>query len=235
MMKKAELVVLACCICLAASSSSAAVDSKSDGVGEWQLLTRLNFSSQIRLYPHILLMVTLPWSGESRSLMKEVSSLVTNQQEWFTSLKLMVMYINTEKMLADAIGAMVDEITILYYHNSVSYKYRGRLRAQNILFSIHPYVLVSPGEIPLKSLSTPAELKTFLDSTDRAVLLLEFCGWTPKLLAKGKKNVTENVFGAQGWLKIFWLELFVNLYNFSKVFIFISKHKYRNIVFYIIF
>lgn len=135
--------------------------------------------------------------------MKELSSLVTNRREWFNSLKLMFMHRNTEKMLADAIGAMADEITILYYHNSISYKYRGRIRAQNILFSIYPHVSVSPEEIPLKSLSSPGELKTFLDSTDRALLLLEFCGWTPKLLAKGNKNVTENGFGGQGWLKLF--------------------------------
>ncbi|XP_062112961.1 uncharacterized protein LOC133824112 [Humulus lupulus] len=199
--KKLELVLLACIsisICLASSSSPPTVDSKSDGLGEWQLLTKLNFSSQIRLHPHILLFVTLPWSGESRSLKREVSSMVTNRQEWFNSLKLMFMYRNTEKMLADAIGAMADEITILYYHNSVSYKYRGRLRAQNILFSIYQFVSVFPGEIPLKSLSNPVELKTFLDSTDKALLLLEFCGWTPKLLAKGRKNVTENGFGGQG-------------------------------------
>lgn len=135
--------------------------------------------------------------------MKEVSSLVTNRQEWFNSLKLMFMYRNTEKMLADAIGAMADEITIVYYHNSVSYKYRGRLRAQNILFSLQPYVSFFPEDIPLKSLTTPGDLKTFLDSTDRALLLFEFCGWTPKLLAKGKNNVTENGFGGQGWLKFF--------------------------------
>ncbi|XP_030482148.2 uncharacterized protein LOC115699075 isoform X2 [Cannabis sativa] len=201
MKKKLELVVLLASIsisisvCLAASSPI--LDSKSDARGEWQLLTKLNFSSQIRLHPHILLIVTLPWSGEFRSLKREVSSMVTDRQEGFNSLKLMFMYRNTEKMLAEAIGAMADEITVLYYHNSVSYKYRGRLRAQNILFSINQFVSVFPEEIPLKSLSTPVELKTFLDSTDKALLLLEFCGWTPKLLAKGRKNVTENGFGRQ--------------------------------------
>ncbi|XP_024031765.1 uncharacterized protein LOC21398092 [Morus notabilis] len=192
------VLLVCCCICLAASP---AVRSQSDGVvGEWQLLTKLNFSSQIRLHPHILLIVTLPWSGESRSLMREVSSFVTNRHEEFSSLKLMFMYRNREKMLADAIGAMANEITILYYHHSISYKYRGRLRAQNILFSIYPQMSVFPEELPLKSLSTPAELKTFLDSTDKAFLVLEFCGWTPKLLAKGKKNVTVNGFGGQGYL-----------------------------------
>lgn len=129
--------------------------------------------------------------------MREVSSFVTSKQEKFNSLKLMFMYRNREKMLADAIDAMADEITILYYHHSVSYKYRGRLRAQNILFSVYPLMSVFPDELPLKSLRTPSELKTFLDSTDRAFLILEFCGWTPKLLPKGKKNATVNGFGGQ--------------------------------------
>lgn len=112
------------------------------------------------------------------------------------------MYRNTEKMLANAIGAMDDEITVLYYHHSVSYKYRGMLRAQTILHSIHSHISALPEELPLKSLSTPVELKAFLDSTDKALLLLEFCGWTPKLLTKGKNNVTENGFGGQGWLNL---------------------------------
>ena len=59
--------------------------------------------------------------------MKEVANLVTERGEEFSSLKLMIMYRNIEKMLAEAIGAMADEIMVLYYHHSVSYKYGGRL------------------------------------------------------------------------------------------------------------
>ncbi|XP_041011142.1 uncharacterized protein LOC121254959 isoform X1 [Juglans microcarpa x Juglans regia] len=174
-----------------------AVDSESDSVGEWQMLTKQNFSSQIRLHPHILLFVTLPWSGEFRSLMKEVSHVVSDRQEEFSSLKLMFMYRNREKMLADAVSA-TEEITILYYQHSISYKYRGRYRAQNILSSVYPYMLLVPEELPLKSLKSLEDLKMFISSTDKALLLLEFCGWTPKLLAKEKKNGTEGDSGAQG-------------------------------------
>ena len=130
--------------------------------------------------------------------MRDISNLVTNRQEEFKALSLMVMHRNTEKMLAEAIGAMTDEITVLYYHHSIAYKYRGMLRAQSILYSIHSHISALPEELPLKSLSTPVELKAFLDSTDKAFLLLEFCGWTPRLLAEGKSNVTENGFGGQG-------------------------------------
>lgn len=37
-----------------------AVDCQQNDVVEWQILTNLNFSSQIRLHPHILLLVAVP-------------------------------------------------------------------------------------------------------------------------------------------------------------------------------
>ncbi|XP_052204537.1 uncharacterized protein LOC127809628 isoform X3 [Diospyros lotus] len=160
---------------------------------EWRILTRSNFSSQIRHHPHILLLVTVPWSGESRSLMKEISQLVANKPDKFSTLKLMLLYKNRERMFADAIGA-TEGITIFCYHHSLSYKYRGRLRAQNILSSAHFLTSLSHEQLPLEFLKTPEDLKTFLQSTDKALLLLEFCGWTQTLLAKGMDNGTGNAF-----------------------------------------
>ncbi|KAK9935732.1 hypothetical protein M0R45_022818 [Rubus argutus] len=118
-MPTGKLVLLACLVLLVAPI--AAVDSKSGSSGEWHSLTKQNFSSQIRLHPHILLLVTLPWSGESRSLMKDVAKLVTDRAEEFSSLKLMVLHRNTEKVVANAIGAASDseETTVLYYHHSL--------------------------------------------------------------------------------------------------------------------
>lgn len=130
--------------------------------------------------------------------MREVANLVSDRQEEFSSLKLMFMYRNMEKMLAEAIGATKEEITILYYHHSISYKYQGRYRAQSILSSVYPSMSLLPEELPLTTLNSPQDLKTFLSSTDKALLLLEFCGWTPKLLANRKKNGTEDDSGAQG-------------------------------------
>ncbi|XP_059633395.1 uncharacterized protein LOC132276133 [Cornus florida] len=187
-----SLLVLAILISF---SSFRTVDSQSDGnkLLQWQILTKQNFSSQIRLHPHLLLMVTVPWSGESRSLMKQLAHMATNKEDKFGTLKLMVLYRSTDSALADAIGA-TEGISIIYYHNSLSYKYQGRLRVQNILSSIYFFISHFPEEIPLKSLDTPEDLKKFLESTDKALLLLEFCGWTPRLLAKGKNNETENAF-----------------------------------------
>lgn len=129
--------------------------------------------------------------------MKEVAHVVSDrQQEEFSSLKLMFLFRNMEKMLADAIIAAAaapneeeEELTILFYLHSVSYKYRGPFRALNILSSLLPYISNSNSNQPqLPLLNTPDHLNSFLTSTDKALLLLEFCGWTPKLLADHNIN-----------------------------------------------
>ncbi|XP_073000919.1 uncharacterized protein [Typha latifolia] len=155
----------------------------SDSRLEWLTLTKRNFSSQIRLHPNILIVVTVPWSGESRSLMKEIKNRVVVNREELGLLRLMVVYRNSEKMLADVLGASKG-INILYYHHSMSYKYHGRLRAQKILSSILYIMSLKHEEVPLKSLNTQEDLENFLQSTDRSVLLLEFCGWSAKLSHK---------------------------------------------------
>ncbi|RYR69960.1 hypothetical protein Ahy_A03g016491 isoform A [Arachis hypogaea] len=172
-------------------ASSPSSSSSSRNVGEWEILTKHNFSSQIQLYPHIILLLTIPWSGEARSLMKDVF-------EEFGNLKLMYMHRNIEKMLADSLGASADGISVLYFHYSVSYKYKGRFSARNILSSLRPYMSLAPEEVPLKSLNTPEDLRVFVDSTDKVLVLVDFCGWTPKLLAKSRKNGTENGFSMRG-------------------------------------
>ena len=128
--------------------------------------------------------------GESRSLKNEITQLVHTSDE-YGSLKLMVVYRNSEKVLAQAIGAS-NEITILYYHHSVPYNYRGKLRALNILSSLRPYLASPPEELPLKHLKSPESLKDFLESSDKALILFEFCGWTSTLLSELKRNVTED-------------------------------------------
>lgn len=116
--------------------------------------------------------------------MKEVANLILDKEEEFIHLKLMVVYRNSEKMLADALGSP-DGITLFYYHHSTSYKYQGRLRAQNILSSVYHFMTHPPTEkIPLKALHTQQELDKFFQTTDKAILLLEFCGWSADLLNK---------------------------------------------------
>lgn len=142
-------------------------------------------------------------SGVARSVMKDIALAVRNGKEQFGSLKLLYMYKNVEKMLAEAISAS-DETTVIYYHHSTSYNYWGRLRARNILSSVLPYLTVPPEDIPLKHLKSEEELNDFLNSTDRGVLLLEFCGWTPKLLNKGGNSSTENGFASVGMFDIYF-------------------------------
>ncbi|CAI0378055.1 unnamed protein product [Linum tenue] len=183
-------VLSAVFIAAAASSQSSAFDRDQDRLERWHVLDRHNYSSQIRIHPKILLLVSVPWSGESRSLMREIADLVAGKPDEFGSLELMYLQRNKEKMLADAIGAVEGRVTVFYLHHSVPYKYQGRLRAGNVLRSIRPYLLPDPEEIPITELKTEDELRTFAGSTDKAVLLMEFCGWTRKLLAGGNKNET---------------------------------------------
>lgn len=116
---------------------------------------------------------------------------MVRSSEEFGLLKLMTVYRNSEKVLAQAIGA-ANGITILYYHHSVPYNYLGKLRASNVLSSLHPYLTSTPQELPLKHLKSPRSLKDFLESSDKAIILFEFCGWTTTLLSELKKNVTED-------------------------------------------
>ncbi|WCJ24684.1 hypothetical protein M5689_006624 [Euphorbia peplus] len=177
---------------------SSAADCFSGGTKQWQILTNHNFSSQITLHPHILLVVSVPWSGESRTLMKEISRFVSERDDDLGLDPLMLMYMqrNKDKIFTDDIGA-TDGITISYYHYSVGYRYRGRLVARNIIYSIVPYVSASPDEIPVAEISSEEELVTFLDSTDKGLILNEFCGWTRKLMDSKKRNVTFE-FGLDG-------------------------------------
>ncbi|KAD3641929.1 hypothetical protein E3N88_31153 [Mikania micrantha] len=133
-------------------------------------------------------------SGEARSLMKEIARMVTKKKEEFRTLKLMLVHKNHDNMLADALGAKM-EINVICYHHSFPYKYQGTLRVQNILSSVHYLMSLLPEELPLKSLSTTEDLTTFIKSTDRALLFLEFCGWTPKLMAEVINNGSENTSG----------------------------------------
>ncbi|KAM7271549.1 hypothetical protein ACFE04_030763 [Oxalis oulophora] len=200
--KRVSLLVLLLALIkiLTSSSSSSATDVS---IGEWQMLTNQNFSSQIRLQPHALLLITVPWSGEFHSLMKEIPQLVTTDEyNDFSALKLMYMYRNTERVLADAIGVNELEgmVTVLYYHYSVSYKYSGKLRGFDILSSVKTYL---SDERPIRTFESEEEVKVFVESTDKAVVLVEFCGWTSRLLANLNNNGSgDTVFFARGRMPI---------------------------------
>ncbi|KAF8389584.1 hypothetical protein HHK36_024100 [Tetracentron sinense] len=168
-----------------------AIVEKSSSRLRQDVIRRNEFSQVSKMKRNTLHIANTSRSGESRSLMKEVAYLAASKQEKLGTLKLMVIYRSTERMLADLIGA-TEGITILCYHHSVSYKYQGRLRAQNILSSVYHFMSLQPEELPLKPLNTLEDLKAFFESTDRAVLLLEFCGWTPTLLSKGNNNGSDN-------------------------------------------
>ncbi|KAL6883760.1 hypothetical protein ACP4OV_011174 [Aristida adscensionis] len=169
----------------AASSGGAAA-----GRTEWQVLTRANFSFQIRLHPHVLLVVTMPWYGESRSLMVEIEHLVASNEQEFGGLKLMVVYRNSEKLLTDAIGA-TEGIKFWYYQRSVPFKYQGKLRAREIMSSVGYIMSLKHEEAPFQILHTKEDAESFIESTDKSVLLYEFCGWFTSLVHGGSNRSYE--------------------------------------------
>lgn len=126
--------------------------------------------------------------------MNDISNAISNKPQEFQNLKLMFMYINNEKTLTDSIGVSVDGmVNVVYFHHSVGYKYSGRLSARNVLNSVHGYVNFAPEEVPLKMIDSAKDFVTFVDSADLSIVLVDFCGWTQKLLAKSKKfNGTHN-------------------------------------------
>ncbi|CAN6287924.1 unnamed protein product [Urochloa humidicola] len=181
-------------------SPAVASSGAADGPPEWQVLTRANFSSQIRLHPHVVLLVTMPWSGESRALMANIEHLVGSDEE-LGHLKLMVVYRNSEKLLTDAIGA-TEGIKVVYYQHSMQFKYQGKLRARDILSSVRYIMSLKHGEAPFEVLHTKEDVETFIESTDKAVILYESCGWFTRLAYGGSNqsyetassnNHTENV------------------------------------------
>lgn len=126
--------------------------------------------------------------------MNDISLVISNKPHEFPDLKLMFMHLSKEKTIVDSIGVNVDGmITVVYFHYSVAYKYTGRLSAKSILSSFHHYVSVAPEEVPFRVLDSPRDFATFVDSADETMVLVDFCGWTPKLIAKSKKlNGTQN-------------------------------------------
>ncbi|RCV42430.1 hypothetical protein SETIT_9G215800v2 [Setaria italica] len=184
----------------ALQAPAAASPGAAAGRPEWQVLTRANFSSQIRLHPHVLLLATMPWYGESRALMADIEHLVGSDEE-LGRLKLMVVYRNSEKLLTDAIGA-TEGIKAVYYQGSRQFKYQGKLRARDILSSVRYIMSFKHEEAPFEVLHTKEDVETFIESTDKAVILYESCGWFTRLAhggsnqsyeAASSNNHTENV------------------------------------------
>lgn len=153
----------------------------------WQLLTRKNFSTQIRQHEFALLMVTYPWSGESRALRNDLVQLMKYMHAQFQRLRLMLIYRNVEKMLGDILVGD-KAVNLVFYRDAVPFKYTGKLSAQTVLASVWHAMSIPSGDLPFKQLNTLEDLEFFVQSTDNAVLLFDICGWVPNILAADNKN-----------------------------------------------
>lgn len=123
--------------------------------------------------------------------MAEIEHLVANDKQELGRLKLMVVYRNSEKLLSDAIGA-AEGTKFIFYRQSIPFKYQGKLRARDILYSIRYTMSLKHEEAPFVPLHTEEDVEAFIRSTDKAVLLSEFCGWFTRL-ASGGGNTSSGV------------------------------------------
>lgn len=131
--------------------------------------------------------------------MADIERLVGSNEE-LSRLKLMVVYKNSEKLLTDAIGA-AEGITVVYYQRSMQFKYQGKLRAHDILSAVRYIMSLDHEESPFEVLHTQEDVETFIESTDKSILLYESCGWFTRLAhgggnqsyeAASSNNNTEN-------------------------------------------
>ncbi|MCO5609299.1 hypothetical protein L7F22_063525 [Adiantum nelumboides] len=130
---------------------------------QWIRLTHDNFSSEVRTHPFLLCLATVPWCGESRSLMRELSKSLSIDE----SLHSLVQY-------------------------SIPLKYNGKPRLQNILTAIHRAIGLSFWDMPLQKLETAADLESFMRSTEKAVILFDFCNYTNKIRKSKHHQVVDN-------------------------------------------
>ncbi|GAB2234171.1 hypothetical protein Droror1_Dr00003409 [Drosera rotundifolia] len=189
-LKLIVFVILMMMSAIAVESESVSGSGSGSGRFEWRRVTAKNFSSQIRIHPHVLLIVAVPWSGGYRSLTREITKQLSHDEEKFGSLKLMAVYGNHDPALANSLGA-TEGITILCYHHGTSFKYKGRHRARDILASVGYLMSLAPGQLPLETIANSEALEAFTDSTDKSLLLLESCGWTAYLLSQHGNQTSQ--------------------------------------------
>ena len=124
--------------------------------------------------------------------MADIEHLVGSDEE-LGRLKLMVVYRNSEKLLTDAIGA-TEGIKVVYYQHSMQFKYQGKLRARDILSSTRHIMSLKHEEAPFEVLHTKEDVETFIESTDKSIILYESCGWFTRLAhGYGGNNQTYEV------------------------------------------
>lgn len=189
-LKLIVFVILMTMSAIAVESESVSGRGGGSGRFEWRRVTAKNFSSQIRIHPHVLLIVAVPWSGGYRSLTREITKQLSHDEEKFGSLKLMAVYGNHDPALANSLGA-TEGITILCYHHGTSFKYKGRHRARDILASVGYLMSLAPGQLPLETIANSEALEAFTVSTDKSLLLLESCGWTAYLLSQHGNQTSQ--------------------------------------------
>lgn len=113
--------------------------------------------------------------------MGELSRLLEKDRGAFSTLNLRYVYIDKDRPLAQIVPTKRSP-TIYLFRHGIPYLYGGRLTGSHILEGTK-HGMRTKG-FPLELLQTTEALKSFVDSTDRAFLLLDFCGFAQTIVQK---------------------------------------------------
>jgi hypothetical protein len=176
------------------ASASSSVHSKKGNHGLWQQLTEQNFTD-LHNHHFALCFAMLSWCGEGRSLMRQVSRSMMEDPEAFAALQLRFVYIDKDRALLNLLPPTArrsSSLRIYLYHQGTPYFHGGQLTAGHILHAIRHVMHVPDGDLPVQHLQSFDVVKSFMESTDRAFLLLDFCGWAHSIRQKPWQEEEED-------------------------------------------
>ncbi|CAM6124738.1 unnamed protein product [Calypogeia fissa] len=160
----------------------------------WTELTRENFTSKLKEHEFSLCVATLPWCGESKRLMQDIGKVVRGDPHSFPGLQLFFVHTNKDRLFGNAILGDSMPPSFALFRYGTPYKYTGRRSTSSMMASIRQGISVLRSDTVLGRIASPQDLEIFAYSTDKAVVLFEFCGWEMKLQQKHRKtSATDDV------------------------------------------
>ncbi len=127
--------------------------------------------------------------------MRQVSRSMMEDPEAFAALQLRFVYIDKDRALLNLLPPTArrsSSLRIFLYHQGTPYFHGGQLTAGHILHAIRHVMHVPDDDLPVQHLQSFDVVKSFMESTDRAFLLLDFCGWAHSIRKKPWQEEEED-------------------------------------------
>lgn len=123
--------------------------------------------------------------------MSALSRSIEADDDLHPLIQLRVVYVNLDKDLGSTLSGKRRSLKLTLYRHAVPYRYKGKVKVHNILAGIRHVISVSSVDLPFQRLDSFSELDTFMESTDKTVILFDFCNWAQKLGQKKQLKVPE--------------------------------------------